>query len=582
MIALASEQLLADTALNNNKGVHSMNAATHPSTSLHCLSYWAQKTPDRVYLTQPFPDGSTQDITWGEAADQVARMAAHLRSLNIPEHSNVALLGRNSAHWVLADLAIWAAGHVSVPLYPTLNGDTAAYILEHSEARLLFLGKMDGTVDGWNDIKDILPVDLPLISLPMSPRRDTPQWTDIVANTAPQPMHSPSPTDLATIVYTSGSTGRPKGVMHSFQSLISVADGLKQLFPVNQDDRMLSYLPLAHVAERAAVENLSLFYGFHLYFANSLESFQEDLQRARPTLFFSVPRLWMKFYLAINEKLSPGKQKLLFNLPLVNRLVKKKVLTQLGLNHCRAALTGAAPLSPEIIAWYRNLGLELLEVYGMSENFGYSHSNRPGQTRVGTVGVANPGVEHRIGDNGEVQVKSPGQMLGYYRNEEKTREDLTEDGFLKTGDMGEIDSDGYLRITGRVKDLFKTAKGKYVVPVPLESRFNHPKLEAVCVAGANQPQPCALILLAEETREELAAHSNHDELERELTEVLTRVNAEAEPHEKLAFAVVVNEPWRIENGMLTPTLKIKRNVIESHYADRMAGWYDQNRRIVWE
>ncbi|GAA3586637.1 AMP-binding protein [Marinobacter xestospongiae] len=559
-----------------------MNAATHPSTSLHCLSYWAQKTPDRVYLTQPFPDGSTQDITWGEAADQVARMAAHLRSLNIPEHSNVALLGRNSAHWVLADLAIWAAGHVSVPLYPTLNGDTAAYILEHSEARLLFLGKMDGTVDGWNDIKDILPVDLPLISLPMSPRRDTPQWTDIVANTAPQPMHSPSPTDLATIVYTSGSTGRPKGVMHSFQSLISVADGLKQLFPVNQDDRMLSYLPLAHVAERAAVENLSLFYGFHLYFANSLESFQEDLQRARPTLFFSVPRLWMKFYLAINEKLSPGKQKLLFNLPLVNRLVKKKVLTQLGLNHCRAALTGAAPLSPEIIAWYRNLGLELLEVYGMSENFGYSHSNRPGQTRVGTVGVANPGVEHRIGDNGEVQVKSPGQMLGYYRNEEKTREDLTEDGFLKTGDMGEIDSDGYLRITGRVKDLFKTAKGKYVVPVPLESRFNHPKLEAVCVAGANQPQPCALILLSEETREELAAHSNHDELECELTEVLTRVNAEAEPHEKLAFAVVVNEPWRIENGMLTPTLKIKRNVIESHYADRMAGWYDQNRRIVWE
>ncbi|MDV2079254.1 AMP-binding protein [Marinobacter xestospongiae] len=559
-----------------------MNAATHPSTSLHCLSYWAQKTPDRVYLTQPFPDGSTQDMTWGEAADQVARMAAHLRSLNIPEHSNIALLGRNSAHWVLADLAIWAAGHVSVPLYPTLNGDTAAYILEHSEARLLFLGKMDGTVDGWNDIKGILPVDLPLISLPMSPRRDTPQWTDIVANTAPQPMHSPSPADLATIVYTSGSTGRPKGVMHSFQSLISVADGLKQLFPVNQDDRMLSYLPLAHVAERAAVENLSLFYGFHLYFANSLESFQEDLQRARPTLFFSVPRLWMKFYLAINEKLSPGKQKLLFNLPLVNRLVKKKVLTQLGLNHCRAALTGAAPLSPEIIAWYRNLGLELLEVYGMSENFGYSHSNRPGQTRVGTVGVANPGVEHRIGDNGEVQVKSPGQMLGYYRNEEKTREDLTEDGFLKTGDMGEIDSDGYLRITGRVKDLFKTAKGKYVVPVPLESRFNHPKLEAVCVAGANQPQPCALILLSEETREELATHSNHDELERELTEVLTRVNAEAEPHEKLAFAVVVNEPWRIENGMLTPTLKIKRNVIESHYADRMAGWYDQNRRIVWE
>ena len=139
----------------------------------------------------------------------------------------------------------------------------------------------------------------------------------------------------------------------------------------------------------------------------------------------------------------------------------------------------------------------------MSENFGYSHANRPGQAKVGTVGMANPGVEHRIGEGGEVQVRSPGQMLGYYKNEEKTREDLTDDGFLKTGDMGEIDRDGCLRITGRVKDLFKTSKGKYVVPVPIENRFNHPKAEVVCVAGANQPQPCLMVLLSEEARDEL-------------------------------------------------------------------------------
>ncbi|MEC7433527.1 MAG: AMP-binding protein, partial [Pseudomonadota bacterium] len=485
-------------------------------TSLHCLYYWAEHTPDNVFLTQPYPDGRVEDITWREAADQVSRMAAHLNTLGLPQRSNIGILGKNSAHWILSDLAIWAAGHVSVPLYPTLNGETAAYILEHSEAQMLFLGKLDGTADGWHDIKGHIPEQLPIISLPLSPRDDTPKWLDIIAEQSPAKPKMPDPDDLATIVYTSGSTGRPKGVMHSFRTMISVADGLQQLFPVSASERMLSYLPLAHVAERAAVETQSLYYGFHLYFANSLDTFQEDLQRARPTLFFSVPRLWMKFYLGVNAKLPPKKQKLLFNIPILNTLVKKKVLKQLGLDHCRAALTGAAPLSAEIIGWYRSLGLELLEVYGMSENFGYSHANRPGQAKVGTVGMANPGVEHRIGEGCEVQVRSPGQMLGYYKNEEKTREDLTDDGFLKTGDMGEIDRDGCLRITGRVKDLFKTSKGKYVVPVPIENRFNHPKAEVVCVAGANQPQPCLMVLLSEEARDELERGGSRSELEQEL------------------------------------------------------------------
>ncbi|WP_166256577.1 AMP-binding protein [Marinobacter salicampi] len=551
-------------------------------TSLHCLYYWAKHTPDKVYLTQPFTDGRVEEITWGQAADQVSRMAAHIGSLDLPERSNVAILGKNSAHWILSDLAIWASGHVSVPLYPTLNGETAAYVLEHSEARLLFLGKMDGKADGWNDIKGVIPSDLPIISLPLSPRDDTPKWAELVAKTEAAKPRMPDPDDLATIVYTSGSTGRPKGVMHSFRTMISVADGLQQLFPVGPDERMLSYLPLAHVAERAAVETQSLYYGFHLYFATSLDTFQEDLQRARPTLFFSVPRLWMKFYLAINNKLPPKKQKILFNIPILNRIVKKKVLKQLGLDHCRAALTGAAPLAPEIIAWYRNLGLELLEVYGMSENFGYSHCNRPGQAKVGTVGVPNPGVEQRIGEGDEVEVKSPGQMLGYYKNEEKTREDVTEDGFLKTGDMGEVDSNGFLRITGRVKDLFKTTKGKYVVPVPIENRFNHPKAEVICVVGANQPQPAALVLLSDEAREELDKGGDREALEKELAEELDDVNARSEGHEKLAFVVVVREPWTMENGMLTPTMKIKRNVIENQYADKMDSWYAQGKKVIWE
>ena len=554
------------------------------ATHVHCLLHWANATPDEIFLTQPYPDGRSEDISWAQAADQVARVAGHLRALDLPPGSCIALLGRNSAHWILADLAIWMAGHVTVPLYPTLNAETANYVLEHSESKLLMLGKMDGSADGWNELKDALPQDLPVISLPMSPREDTPSWERICQETEPEKEPKlPGVDDLATLVYTSGSTGRPKGVMHSFRTMLQGAHGLYEIFPVDQNDRMLSYLPLAHVAERAAVETSALYFGFHIYFANSLDTFQEDLQRARPTLFFSVPRLWMKFYLGICEKLPPKKQKVLFSIPILSGLIKKKILKQLGLEHCRAALTGAAPLPGEIVSWYRKLGLELLEVYGMSENFGYSHANRPGRAKIGTVGVPNPGVECRIDkETSEVLVKSPSQMLGYYKNEEITKEDLTGDGFLKTGDMGEIDGEGYLRITGRVKDIFKTAKGKYVVPVPIENRFNHPKVEVVCVAGANQPQPCALVLLSDEARQELASGGDRQQLEAELEALLTEVNTGCEDHEKLACIVIAKEPWTMDNGFLTPTMKIKRNVIESHYQNRFDAWYEQKKKVVWE
>jgi long-subunit acyl-CoA synthetase (AMP-forming) len=559
-----------------------MPVDTVHQTPLHCLYYWAEHTPDNVYLTQPYPDGRIEDITWQQAADQVSRMAGYLNRLDLPERCNIAILGKNSAHWILADLAIWAAGHVSVPLYPTLNGETAAYVLEHSEAKLMFLGKMDGTADGWNDIREVIPDGLPIISLPMSPLTGQPEWLDIIATSDPAEPWQPQLDDLATMIYTSGSTGRPKGVMHGFRAMASVADGLKKMFSASADDRMLSYLPLAHVAERAAVETQSLYYGFRVYFANTLETFQQDLQRARPTFFFSVPRLWMKFYLGVNAKLPIPKQKRLFRIPVVRSLVKKKILKQLGLDQCKTALTGAAPLSAEIIGWYRGLGLELLEVYGMTENFGYSHINRPGLVKVGSVGKTNPGVEHRITESGEVEVKSPGQMQGYYKNDEKTREDTTGDGFIKTGDMGEIDSEGYLRITGRVKDLFKTAKGKYVVPVPIENRFNHPAAEVICVAGANQVQPFVMVLLSDDARRELSQEDKRRVLEQELIAELEAVNVGCESHEKLAFAVLVRELWTMENGMLTPTMKIKRNVIEAFYAGKMEGWFGQNRKVVWE
>ena len=559
------------------------SSVSHP-TLVHAFLHWAETTPDKVYLTQPRA-GEVTTLTWAQCADQVRRVATYLDSLDLPKGSSIALLGRNSAHWILADLAIWLAGHVTVPLYPTLNGDTAEYILEHSDARLLIIGKMDGKADGWRDIAPILPADLPVIGLPMCPLQDIMQWDDIVSRIEPRmDLPLPKPESLATIVYTSGSTGQPKGVMHSFGGIVSVAAGLRDIYKVNNQDRMLSYLPLAHVAERAVLETSSLYFGFSVYFSEGLETFQQDLQRAQPTIFFSVPRLWTKFYLGVNEKLPLEKQKKLFRIPILSGIIKRKILKQLGLDKCRMAVTASAPLPPNIIQWYRDLGLELLDVYGMTENFGYSHGSRPGQVRVGYVGHCNPGVECRVADNGEVLVKSPGQMMGYYKNPEKTAEDMTEDGFLKTGDRGEIDEQGRLKITGRVKELFKTSKGKYVAPVPIEQKLSrHPKVEVICVTGPSQPQPFALLMLSLDAVNELEdGRLDRTQLTQDFEALLQEVNETLEDHERMDYVVVVKDQWTMENGYLTPTMKIKRNIIEERYLPHADIWITQRQRVVWE
>lgn len=554
---------------------------------VHCLLYWEQRSPDAVWMTQPQPDGRVVDYTWRDAANEVRRMAAHLHSLELPAGSRIALVGKNSAHWIMADLAITMAGHISVPIYFTINADTMAYVLAHSEAALIFIGKLDGKSDSWNDFRKAIPATLPTITLPMAPAVPGARaWDALVA--ASQPLTNadipePAIDDVATIMYTSGSTGRPKGVMHSHRTLVTTAQYMKALYTITQEDRMLSYLPLAHTAERCLVESASLFYGFRIYFAGNTDTFVDDLRRARPTLFFSVPRLWVKFQQGINRKLSPRLQKLVFGVPVVSRLAKRRVLQMLGLDHVRAALTGSAPLPPEVLSWYRKLGLELLEGYAMTENFAYSHANRPGRTRVGYVGEACPDVECRIDSNGEVLVKSPCTMLGYYKDPQKTAEDIRPDGFLHTGDMGELDDMGRLRITGRIKDLFKTSKGKYVAPVPIEQKLGESRwIEAVCVGGGTLSQPVAFVMLAEEVRTELGQGQSRSELEQALAALLREVNEALEAHEQLAFLMVAREPWTIENGLLTPTLKIRRHAIEAHYQPRLDVWSRVSQTVVWE
>jgi long-chain acyl-CoA synthetase len=558
-----------------------MIKTTPDQLPLQRLYHWEKNRPDKVYLTQPVQGGAAVDYTWRQTMDEVRRMAAHLQSLNLPKGSNIALVSKNCAHWLMADYAIWMAGHVSVPLYPTLNAETVRQILQHSEARLLFVGKLDD----WEHMKRGVPSSLPCIALPLAPPTDFPKWADIVARTGPlegEPVRDGA--ELATVIYTSGTTGMPKGVMHSFANFAAAAaTGLKR-FGGDENDRVLSYLPLSHIAERNALENFSLACGFHIFFAESLDTFAADLRRARPTLFFSVPRLWVKFQQGVFAKMPREKLERIFRIPILNRLVKKKVLAGLGLDACTRAFGGAAPMPPALLEWYRELGLEIIEVYGMTENFGLSHSNLPGSTRPGYVGQVYPGMEHRVDPKtGEVQTRGATTMLGYYKEAEKTREAMTEDGWLRTGDKGEIGADGALRLTGRVKDLFKTSKGKYVAPAPIEDKLvTHPSVEACCVAGANQGQPCALIMLAPDARKAMEDKARREELTRSLSDHLQRVNAMLDPHEQMDFLAVVADQWTVDNGFVTPTMKVKRNVIEDKYGGMLEQWYSKKQPVVWQ
>jgi long-chain acyl-CoA synthetase len=454
------------------------------------------------------------------------------------------------------------------------------YILEHSEARLLFVGKLDD----WEGMKSGVPDDLPCISYPLSPPNAFPTWEDIVRTTQPiagEPKRMPD--ESALLVYTSGSTGRPKGVEHSFRNLAAAGKGFSSALGLNKKDRFLSYLPLAHVFERGAIESVSLYVGAQIFFAESLDTFVADVKRARPTVFHSVPRLWLKFQLGVFEKLPEQRLARLLKLPIIGGIVRKTVLKNLGLDAARMAISGSAPIPPETIAWYRALGLELLEGYGMSENFAYSHVSLPGKSRPGYVGNALPGVEQKIGENGEILIKTPADMKSYYREPEQTRGSYTGDGFLKTGDRGEIDGEGRLRITGRVKELFKTSKGKYVAPAPIENLLNaDSNIEQSCVTGAGRPQPHALILLSEQQRAALKSGGDRSALDGALANLLRKVNEQVEEHEQLAFLVVVKDTWQIENGFLTPTMKIKRNVIEEAYAPSSDEWYERKQRVVWQ
>ena len=536
--------------------------------------------PDRVYLVQPYDGGKTVEYTWGQVVDQARRMAAHLRSAGIGEGDHVGMLSKNCAHFFIAELAIWMAGGTTVAIFPTEGPDTVRYVLEHSDAKLLFVGKLDD----WPRQAPGVPEGMPRITLPLAPDTPYDRWDDIVARTQPiQGRVQRRADELAMIIYTSGSTGTPKGAMHAFGGVSAAAEGIVTSERFTPQDRLISYLPLAHVFERAFIESASFVSGSKVFFAETLDSFVQDVRRARPTLFISVPRLWVKFQHGVQHKMPQKKLDLLLKIPILNNIVRRKILDGLGLDQVRLAGSGSAPIPPEIIAWYHRLGLNLMEGYAMTEDFAYSHVSRENAHAPGYVGIPYPGVQVKISDDGEVLIKSPGQMVGYYKQPELTAESFTQDGFFRTGDLGERNAQGLLKLTGRAKELFKTAKGKYVAPAPIENLLGEsPLIEMSMVSGVGQPAAYALVTLSEEIRPSLGEPGVRERVERELAELLQRVNSQVADYEQLKMLVVSGNPPTVENGLLTPTMKVKRAKVEAAVADRMERWYAAKGPVVWD
>lgn len=532
------------------------------------------RMPEASYLHQPVA-GRWHVYTFQQAADEVKRMAAYLHSLNLPRGSRIGIVSKNCAHWILADLAIMFSGHVSVPMYPNIQAKTLRYILEHSEAKVLFIGKLDD----WNALKPGIPGNVHCISFPFYGPKEGVTWEYILAHTEPLPEYHPITADeLLTIVYTSGTTGNPKGVMLYCKNLsYAIENALSVINPGNQRHRLFSYLPLSHIAERMIVEANSLWLGTEVYFAESLDLFLDNLRYARPTVFLGVPRIWVKFQMGILEKLPQRKLDRLLAIPLIGALVRKKIKKQLGLDKTLYFYSGAAPIPVSILNWYDRLGIRILEVYAMTENCAYSHLTRSDKVKFGYAGQPLPGVEVKVTEHGELLVKSEATMAGYYKEPELTAQVL-KDGWLHTGDTAVVDPEGFVKITGRIKEIFKTEKGKYVAPAPIEMHvLKNQLIEQVCVIGSGLPQPIALAVLSEGGRKQAGQM-----VEASLCSTLKEVNASLESHERLKKIVVVKEAWTVENNALTPSMKIRRAVVEERYRDKIPEWYNNDAEVVWE
>ncbi|MEA3511097.1 MAG: long-chain fatty acid--CoA ligase [Actinomycetota bacterium] len=544
--------------------------------------------------------------SWSAYADEITAVARGLIALGVEQGSPVAILGANSPDWVIFDVAAMAVGAMPAGIYPTSTPDECAYVLEHSGSPVVL-------VQDEEQLAKILEVrgDIPTLKNVVLMRGASTDadgvltWDEFIeqgigvqGNGIDGRLAALGPRDGATLIYTSGTTGRPKAVVLPHEALVSTAESIKSFIDVGMSDSALSYLPLSHIAEQIVSIHTPAVMGHTIYYEPDIYRLAESLKEVRPTAFFAVPRVWEKFYAAVSEKLGEasgikaaianraldvGRQHtaaldwgqqpgglLGIQFGLFESLVYSKAKEAMGLDRCRFMFSSAAPLSPKIAEYFSGLGMQILQLYGQSECTGICAFNEPDGNRIGSVGPALPGMELSIAEDGEILTRGSNVFLGYLHNEEATAEALGEDGWLKTGDVGHINDDGFLFITDRKKDIIITAGGENVTPSLIETALQtSPLIATVVVIGDQRPYLTALVSVDPEAAEGMS----DDEIRAVVQGAVDDVNADSARVRQLKKFVVLDDPLSIEGGELTPTLKVKRKVVREHFADDIEAMY---------
>ena len=562
--------------------------------------------------------GVWRPTSWREYAAQIRTVARAMMALGLPAGGTVAMLGFNRPEWVLFQHGAMMAGGVGAGIYTTCSADEVAYIVGHAEARLVLVEDLGQ----WKKLaarRDRLPGLEWVVTMRDCPPIDDPRvlaWSAFLARAdaiseeeLDRRLARLEPSALATLIYTSGTTGPPKGVMLSHANLAWTAQALIDVGGARDGDSGLSYLPLSHIAEQMVSIHIPATSGATVYFAESIEKVPDNLREVQPTVIFGVPRIWEKFHAGVSSKLAQatgakrqlvawtrkvgaqvtalrnrGKEPaglLALQYRLADRLVLSKLKAALGLSRARFCVTGAAPLARDVIEFFASLDIVLYEVYGQSEDSGPTSFNLPGATRFGTVGRPIPGLEVRIADDGEILVRGKNVFMGYYKEPEATRAALA-DGWMHSGDLGALDGDGYLTITGRKKDIIITAGGKNIAPRNIEDALKESPLVAEAVVIGDRRKFLTALVTLDPAAVAALPGGDRDQPDHLRADVraaiqarLDAVNETLARVEQVKKFTILPRAFGIDTGELTPTLKIKRAVVAKNFADEIEAMYHE-------
>lgn len=591
-----------------------------PTTIVHRFHEQAERLEHRPALWSK-RDGSYVPLSWRQYATRVRHFALGLIQLGFPEGARLCVMGFNREEWLVADLAAMAIGGVPVGLYTTSSAEQVQYLVSHSEAPIALV-ENETYLDRLLSVRGQLPLlkEIIVMDAPQKPRPGVRTFAEVVALGAAgsdaeywarfERLKSEA---LATLIYTSGTTGHPKGVMISHHNIVWTVEHLLACGDFGAEDVLLSYLPLSHIAEQMASIYVPIMRGYQLYFAESFEALPQNLREARPTLFFGVPRVWEKFKARAEARMAElkGPKKRLVDwargvtlryqgvvlageaMPLrleaqyrlACRLVTAPLKARIGFDRCNVFATSAAPIGRDVLDFFASVDMVLREVYGQSEVTGPTTVNTQAHTRLGSLGRPMPGMEVRIADDGEILARGKNVCLGYFKEPGATAELIDAEGWLHSGDVGELDGDGFLRVTGRKKEIIVTSGGKKTAPANIEGMLKAiDPIGNALVVGDNRNYLVAILAPDPEKTEKFGASRGwpttpsglaaHEPFRRWLVETIDRdVNSRLSKFETVKKIDVLPHDFTIDGGELTSTLKVRRKVCAEKYRARIEALY---------